>query len=675
MRRICWLMTLAFAAFHAPLVGADDEIARADGPAQAGKADHGENAGVQEVDKAIDKTDKTDAADEADRADTNTTSERTTKPARPGSRTAIEPDKIVVFRLGGELMEKPPEMSLGFEMEMRRSLHDLLERLRKVEKDKSVKALVFTFEDPSIGWAQMQELRAALDRLRKAQKDICFYIEDAGGGLYQLAAASSRICISPAGELGLIGLHGESVYLKGLLDKIGLEADMEHVGAYKSAGEMLTRTGPSDEAREMMNWLLKDLFDQMVEAIAQGRQIPADRVRELIDRGPFNAQQALAAQLVDEILDADAFVESLRERHGRGCRLVHNYGEKKGPEIDFSSPFAIFKLLGESVGKQKKTGKDSVAVVYIEGTLTTGMTEPSIFGESEGTGSTTIRRALAQARHDDAVKAVVLRINSPGGSALASDIMWRAARTLSEVKPLVVSMGNVAASGGYYVSVGAPMIFAEPGTLTGSIGVVGGKVVTKGMWDWLGVSFHEYKFGQNSDLYSSSRRFDERQRTLLREQMAHVYRMFTDCVEKGRDGKLRKKLDDLAGGRVYTGRQAFEQGLVDKLGGLEDAISFAAQKANLTDYQVHTLPESRHFMDMLIKSLTGQAGEEEGGGKGVSADGRGWLVGQPAVVDILKALRLADPVRARAVFGALRRIELLRNERSLLIMPTEFLVR
>ncbi|HOW73611.1 MAG TPA: signal peptide peptidase SppA [Phycisphaerae bacterium] len=667
MRSIRWPMALMLVVFFAPPLAADDAAALADKPAQTAEAD--------ETEKADGKNKAGGQADKTDEAEAKVKPEKTSQSLRGGSKAAVEADKIVVLQLGGELMEKPPEVSLGLDMEVRRSLHDLLQRLRRAEKDKSVKALVFTFEDPSIGWAQMQELRVALDRLRKARKDVYFYIENAGGGLYQLATAASRICISPAGEVGLIGLRSEGVYLKGLLDKIGVEADIEHIGAYKSAGESLTRTGPSDEAKEMMNWVLKDLFDQMVDTIAEGRQIPADKIRELIDRGPFNAQQALDAQLVDEILDADAFAESLRERHGRACRLVHNYGEKKGPEIDLSSPFAFFKLLGESMGKQKKTGKNSVAVVYIDGTLMTGKTAPGLLGESEGTGSTTIRWALAQARHDDAIKAVVLRINSPGGSALASDIMWRAARTLAEVKPVVVSMGNVAASGGYYLSVGAPTIFAEPGTLTGSIGVVGGKVVTKGLWDWLGVSFHEYKFGQNSDLYSTSQRFDDRQRALIREQMNHVYQMFADCVKKGRDGKLKKNLDDLAGGRVFTGRQALDQGLVDKLGGLEDAIVFAAERANITDYQVQTLPETRNFMDMLLKSLTGQPTEEEGGGKGVSTGIRGWLVKQAALQDILKALRLADPARARAVLGALRRAELLRSEATLLVMPCELLVR
>ena len=530
----------------------------------------------------------------------------------------------------------------------------------------------------------MQELRNALVALRKANKDVQCYLEEVSGGIYALASAGSKIAIAPAGQIDLVGMHVESAYFKGLLDKIHVEADVEHMGAYKGAGEPFTQTGPSPEAQEMLEWIVKDLFEQLVEDIAQGRRIPAERVRALIDEGPFNAKQALEAELVDEVLDADSFLDTLYERYGDDVAVVRNYGEEEGPEIDLSSPFAFFKLIGESISKKKPKAKVSVAVVFVDGLIVTGQPEPGLFGDSGEVGSTSIRRMLARLREDDDVKAVVIRVDSPGGSALASDIMWQAVKDLAEIKPTVVSMGNVAASGGYYLSVGAPTIFADAGTLTGSIGVLGGKLVTKGLWDWVGVSFHELALGRNADLYNTNRRFDDRQREIIRGQLRYVYDMFKKRVTAGRKDKLAKDIEEVAGGRVYTGRQAKTLGLVDQIGGIADAIVFAAGKAGVTDYGIREYPESRSFIDLIMEGMTGQEdSDEEGGGISIRAGARSkqaagparWLFGQPIVREFMEALRQADPVRARWMGKALLRLDLLRRAETLMLMPDELLIR
>ncbi len=621
-----------------------------------------------------------DAAAEPDAA-SDDEQEATTQPARTARRSrgraAAPPSpQVAVFELRGRILEKPSSFGWSFDLEMARTLHDWLTRLESAATDDRVKAVVLLFDNPMIGWGQMQELRAACRRLRDAQKDVYCYLEEAGVGTYLLATAASRICMPAAGNLNVAGLHAESVYLKGLLDKIGVEADIEHMGAYKGAGEPFTRTGPSDEAREMLDWLLDDLYAQMVETIADGRQMDADHVRELIDRGPFNALEALEAQLIDEILDADEFLESLRERHGQQLELVHNYGAPKGTEIDLSSPLAFFKILGEAMGsgKPKKSRKNSIALIYVEGLISMGRTQPSLFGDDSGAGSTTLRRVLAQARQDDSVKAVVLRVDSPGGSATASDIIWRATRDTAGVKPTVVSMGNMAASGGYYLAVGAPTIFADQATLTGSIGVIGGKLVTKGLWDWLGVAFHEQSRGRNADLYNTNRRFDDDQRALIRCQLDQVYGMFLDRVRGGREDRLVGDLDKLAGGRVFTGRQALAHGLIDRLGGLNDAIACAAEQAGVSDYEIRVMPEAGDFFQLLMKSLTG---EEDESGEGVSlrgSGGGGWM-GLPAVRELLDVLRRSDPGRAAAAVQTLLRLQLLRGGESLLVMPHEVLVR
>lgn len=603
-----------------------------------------------------------------DSTQADATKTATTKPAKP----AI----IAVYNLRGELKDGPPTLAVSLDLRTPQSLFKLLERFRKIEKDNEVKAVLLSISDLALGWGQMQELRQAILGLRAAKKDVYCYLEDASPSVYLLATAASRISIVPTGEIALMGMHVEQAYFKGLMDKIGVEADIEHMGEFKGAGEPFTRTGPSEQARQMIEWLVKDLFEQMIETVSQGRDIPFDKVRSLIDQGPFNARQALEAKLVDHAIYADELVDALRDRYGDDARFVQNYGADKRAQLDLSSPFAIFKLLGESASKGKPSAKPAVAVVYLDGMIVTGRTEQSPFGDAGTVGSTSLRHALARAASDKSVKAVVLRVNSPGGSATASDIIWRAASELGKEKPLVVSMGDMAASGGYYVSAGARAIFADRGTITGSIGVVTGKIVTKGLWDWVGITFHETTMGQNADLFNTNRRFDDRQRAIVREHLENIYKEFTDRVMAGRGNKLKKDLSELAGGRVFTGRQAEANGLVDRLGGLQDAVSYAAKLADLSEdeYELRVLPEPKNFMDLFIRSLTGQEEDDEGVDVAVTID-EPWTLRLPFAGELLPALKALDPDRAKLVLRSLLRIELLGREHVLLALPCEISIR
>lgn len=603
-----------------------------------------------------------------DSTQADATKTATTKPAKP----AI----IAVYNLRGELKDGPPTLAVSLDLRTPQSLFKLLERFRKIEKDNEVKAVLLSISDLALGWGQMQELRQAILGLRAAKKDVYCYLEDASPSVYLLATAASRISIVPTGEIALMGMHVEQAYFKGLMDKIGVEADIEHMGEFKGAGEPFTRTGPSEQARQMIEWLVKDLFEQMIETVSQGRDIPFDKVRSLIDQGPFNARQALEAKLVDHAIYADELVDALRDRYGDDARFVQNYGADKRAQLDLSSPFAIFKLLGESASKGKPSAKPAVAVVYLDGMIVTGRTEQSPFGDAGTVGSTSLRHALARAASDKSVKAVVLRVNSPGGSATASDIIWRAASELGKEKPLVVSMGDMAASGGYYVSAGARAIFADRGTITGSIGVLTGKIVTKGLWDWVGITFHETTMGQNADLFNTNRRFDDRQRAIVREHLENIYKEFTDRVIAGRGNKLKKDLSELAGGRVFTGRQAEANGLVDRLGGLQDAVSYAAKLADLSEdeYELRVLPEPKNFMDLFIRSLTGQEEDDEGVDVAVTID-EPWTLRLPFAGELLPALKALDPDRAKLVLRSLLRIELLGREHVLLALPCEISIR
>lgn len=585
---------------------------------------------------------------------------------------------VAIMRLHGELQEAPPSVEFSFSGEQKRTLFNLLERLKKAKKDEQLKAVVLVFDEPQIGLAQIQEIRSALKDLRAADKDVYAYIESAHAGPYMLATAASKIVMVPTGDLSVIGLNAESPYFKNLMDKIGVKADIEHIGAFKSAGEPFTRTGPSPEAKSQTEALLKDVFDQMVDTIAEGRQLGADEVRRIIDSGPMTAKAALEAKLIDEVAYAENFTASLKKRYGPEVTFNHDYGAKKGPELDFSNIFSMFKSFGELMAEARSTGKTSIAVVYVDGMIVTGKAEEGIFGDSGQAASTTLRRTLAKAMEDDNIKAVVLRVDSPGGSALASEIIWHATQEVKAKKPLVVSMGNVAASGGYYVSTGAATIFAEPGTITGSIGVIGGKLVTTGLWDWIGITFDQTKMGANADLYSTGKPFTDEQRVIVRKLMEEIYGEFKSRVTQGRGKKLKKDLEELAGGRVYTGSQALKLGLVDKLGGLQDAIKQAASEANISEYEVKQLPEPRNFMDALVEGLTGEKKDKDSPQISIDAApaaGFGWSLQAPAIRDFLPMLRKADPERFKTVLRSLMRIELLAQEGVLLVTPAEINVR
>jgi protease-4 len=313
-----------------------------------------------------------------------------------------------------------------------------------------------------------------------------------------------------------------------------------------------------------------------------------------------------------------------------------------------------------------------VAVVYVEGAILPGHSQPSPFGQAGGAYSGDIRKALETAARDASVKAVVLRVDSPGGSAEASEVILNATRQVKSRKPLIVSMGDVAGSGGYYVSCGAHTIFADTATVTASIGVVGGKLVTAEMWGKLGVNWVGYQRGANADIFNSEHPFSEAQRRLLERYMQDVYEVFKAHVAKGRGDKLTRDLDEIAGGRVFTGKQALELGLVDRLGGLHDAVEYAAAQVSLDDYEVRVIPEPQDFITMLMGDYSGESERPTD----ISVAGpAGLLASHPALASLFDILRRTEPLRARALYQALQRVELIRAEGVVMMMPFDMVLR
>ena len=590
-------------------------------------------------------------------------------PAYGAEKSDAKAPVMAVFTFGGSITEAPAAEDFLFASQAE-SLKDVLARLKKVEKDEAAKGVVLLVSSPSLGRSQIEEVRAVLDKIKAAGKEVVAYSDSVSMRSYLLLSAASRISVVPTGDVWINGIYGESPYLRGLLDKLGVVPDYQTCGAYKSAGEMFMRTGPSKPAQENLDWLIDGIFGTCLQMIADGRKVDLKKAREWIDHGMYSAEKAKEAGIIDEVQYRQDFVAGLKKKYGEDLVFDKKYGKKKGTGIDFSSPFGILKFYGDllSGGKKKESKKPSVAIVYVEGMIMPGSGDPS--GLPLLTGgmaySTPIAKALDKAADDDTVKAVVLRVDSPGGSAVASEIILNATQRVAAKKPFVVSMGNVAGSGGYYVACGTKTIFADSATITGSIGVVSGKFATTHMWDKVGVNWSAVKRGANADMLASDNVFTDEQRELMQTWMDEIYGVFKGHVVDMRGNKLKKDIDELAGGRVYTGKQALELGLVDKLGGLEDAIKFAAQEAKLDEFDVRVLPRPKSFIELLMSDL--QDGESDS--KSLSTALQQVLPQRPSLIDLaLPELKGLEPQRLHSVLMALQQMQLMQGEHVLTTMP------
>jgi protease-4 len=447
-------------------------------------------------------------------------------------------------------------------------------------------------------------------------------------------------------------------------------------GKYKSAAELFMRKEPSPEADQMHNWLFDGIFDTYVKLIASGRKVETSKAKDWIDNGPYTAEKAKAAGMIDAVEHREDFEKLIKTKCGNDVVFDRKYGEKKAPELDFNNPFAIFKLLGDAMAdsKKKKSDKPAVGIVYVNGAIQLGKKQISPFSPGgDGAFSSDVRKALGEAARDDSVKAVVLRVDSPGGSAVASEIILAATKRVKSKKPFVVSMGDVAGSGGYYVACGSDTIFADSATITGSIGVVSGKFVTNPMWAKVGITFKSYNRGAHADMLGSDHPWTNDDRQRMQNYMDEIYGVFKGHVTAIRGDRLKKPIDDLAGGRVYTGQQALELGLVDKIGTMEDAIHHVAKQANLTEYDVRVVPEPKNIFEQLMEATGG--GKDDKHNLDATSGRVSMKMAGPSLLDLAAPqLDGLDPVRVAAVKRALLQLQMLNREGVSLMMP-EFLVK
>jgi protease-4 len=568
--------------------------------------------------------------------------------------------KVVHFDLADPIAEKPADFSL-FGDPSATTLRSLVERMHLARDDKDVRGVVLTLGDPSLNLAQAQELRNALVELRKAGKKTFVYADGYDTVSYTVASGATDVCMMEGGEIMIPGVGMEATFYKGLLDKVGVQADYVQIGEYKGADEQYTRTGPSEQLRGELNKLADSMYEQIIDGIATSRNLPSDAVKQMIDETIVPAKAAKDRGFVDHLVDMDGLRALMSSELGNdsGVDIVANYGKAEKEELDFSSPFALLSSLAK---KPEASNKPAVALIYAEGTIVDGDGGEGLLSGGGNIGSTTIRKALRKAATDANVKAIVIRIDSPGGSAQASEVMWQAARTAAGKKPVIISVGSMAASGGYYLASAGDHIFADPSAIVGSIGVVGGKFVFKDLYGKLGVNNEAFGRGRNADLFSTSKPFDERQRRLITNWMKGTYEQFTQRVMTTRKGKI-KDIDQVAKGRIFIARQAKELGMVDEIGGVEDALAYAAEKVNLKrgDYDVKLLPTPRTLADLITGA---------GGGAEASLPFRPKLeIGE------LAALKALDPTMRKALGQQLQMINLLQQRPVVLVAPFVVTVR
>jgi protease-4 len=484
-------------------------------------------------------------------------------------------------------------------------LHRIVERIDQAAADPRVKGVLLTIASPDIGRGRMEEVAAAVARVRKAGKPVAAHFVSGGPVPYSLAAACDTISMPPAATLEITGVRMEVTFFKAMLDTLGVDAEILQVGDFKGAGEPLTRTSMSPQLRAQYEQFVGDLYEQLVERVASTRGLTADRARELVDRGVFTPEAAMEAELIDAVAYEDEVISGLASQLDIDePTIARNYAAKE-VDNDFSGIGGMVKLLEMFSGGGKKAVKGRekrVAIVHLTGEIREGKGSEGLLG-SGGGGTDAVIKAIREAANDATVAAIVLRIDSPGGSALASDLIWREAERID--KPVVASLSDTAASGGYYVAVAADRIVAAPGTLTGSIGVVGGKIAVGEALDKVGVHTDVVSKGRNAGWLSMQTPFTDDEREAFLTTMKDVYRLFTSKVADGRHLD-RQKLATLAEGRVFTGRMAKELGLVDRLGTLDDAVDEARQLAGLAaDEKLERilLPEPRG----LFEDLFGQA--------------------------------------------------------------------
>ncbi|MFW6059349.1 MAG: signal peptide peptidase SppA [Phycisphaeraceae bacterium] len=562
------------------------------------------------------------------------------------------------LELSGALRDGPVPFAWVNEADAKPSLRDVLGQLDHVATNDQYLGVVVHMDRPELELTEASAIAAAIERVRDSGKKVFTYAEEYNLTTYLTASAADQVLLQHHGRVHLRGLAIEEMYLAGLLAKIGAKADLMQVGRFKGAADPLVRTEPSDAWNQNMDGLLDDLYTQVIEQIAQRRGMTVEAFEQIMaESWAMTDEQYIRQRVVDQLVDRD-LVDATEIVFGHDFTWDDTLGRSSARQAMPQNPFALFRMMFQET--ETRTNQQSLAVIHAYGPVTSGESArgDGLFA-SNSIGSKTIIQMLGRVRDDDMIHGAVIRINSPGGSALASEVIWQAVRETAEKKPVFISIGRLAASGGYYIACAGDEIYVSPQSIVGSIGVVGGKVVLGDLYDKLAIHVHRRNRGPLADMFNSAQPFTDEQREALRQGLERVYAQFTDRVQVGR-GKRVNDIEQVARGRLFSGRQATENGLADELGGLDVALRDLAERAGLEPgaYQVVHLPPPMslgEFVNNLFGANAAQAGVEAAP----------WLA---------TARRVLGPQSWEAASSVMSGLMLLREEPTLMLMPYAIVV-
>ena len=513
-------------------------------------------------------------------------------------------ESVLYVALSGPLADAPQQPGLFDEAgDMAPLPTEIAQSIRRAADDDRVTSLLIELEAPAAGWATWQELRSALVAYRESGKPCVVWSDLYATGSYYFASACDTVLLAPSGITQINGLSIDITYYSELFEKIGVEAEFVHVGEFKSAVEPYERTTPSESAAEAYEGLVDALYGEFVSGVASSRGMTVSEFKEVVDAFPMSPQRAKSMGLIDGIAYRDGLYSRIGQAGTEGFLAAL---EAPITRDEMEDETEMYTDIEEYVAEQRMVGDSAdtkIAVIYAEGQIMTGAGSAGLFGGSDLTDGE-FEDWMWEARNDDAVKAVVLRVNSPGGSGLASDMMLRQVEITQALGiPVVVSMGDYAASGGYYISCSSDWIVAQPTTLTGSIGVFAGKFNLAGVFEKLGLGHHHFYRGATSSDFALAKPFSEQGKAAFQSYVDDFYQVFIGHVAKGR-GLSLDEVDNVGQGRVWTGAQALERGLVDELGGLDVAVAKAVELAELDEYQVVVLPRQKTLMELLLEDFS-----------------------------------------------------------------------
>ena len=538
---------------------------------------------------------------------------------------SVAADSVLLLPVPGGLTEHRQNPLLTSLVGGGATVRSVIDSLRKAKVDSRISGVILKPLGPQLYWGKLQEIRDAVLDYRESGKPIAAFLEYGGAQEYYLASAADKVYLMPGSPLDIVGLAQYEMFVRTALDRIGAYPDIVSAGDYKTAANFYTETTMTPAHREMAESLNRDLYEQLIEGIAGARGLTSDEVRRLVDEGPFLPEDALAAGLVDGL----AYSDELKHREP--------FDESDWREISDSD----YRQIGlQAVGLNQG---ERIALIYAVGTINSGPSGVDLMG-GEVLGSDTLATAIRTARNDDSVRAIVLRIDSPGGSAVASDALWReVGLTRESDKPVIASMSDLGASGGYYIAMNADAIVAQPATLTGSIGVVAGKFTTGGTYEKLGVAIEPVSQGRFAEIYSPVTRFSDAERAKMQEHVDAIYEQFLEKAAEGRQ-TTRDVIHTVAQGRVWTGRQALEHGLIDELGGLSRAIGLAKEQAGIDaadEVELVIYPRPKSLLELLddgfpmaraLATLAGLASPEAALVGRATAPARLFRAGEPLAI-------------------------------------------